>query len=133
MKLPRKQKKQAAESTISLINIVFLMLIFFLVAGTLATPIDKALAPADTAELPMTPSDPLTIAIRADGSLFWRGAESTSEAVITILQAEGQKDVKIIPDRELPVPLLVEQVKALKEAGVEQVRIITIRGSRAAS
>ena len=38
-----RRPKTEREPTIALINIVFLMLIFFLVAGTLAQPLDSAL------------------------------------------------------------------------------------------
>ena len=39
----RVRKRPTREPTIALINIVFLMLIFFLVAGTLARPLEREL------------------------------------------------------------------------------------------
>lgn len=50
VRIPREKTKRKMESTISLINIVFLMLIFFLVAGQLAPPADKEV---DLVETPM--------------------------------------------------------------------------------
>ena len=42
-----RQRSQKAESTVALINVVFLMLIFFLIAGTLAPRMISAGAPAE--------------------------------------------------------------------------------------
>jgi biopolymer transport protein ExbD len=50
----RKTARQGREPTIALINIVFLMLIFFLVAGTLAAPLDKELKLVSTARIART-------------------------------------------------------------------------------
>lgn len=46
---PRQRSKR--EPTIALINIVFLMLVFFMVAGTLAQPLDPELKLVKTEEL----------------------------------------------------------------------------------
>ena len=72
-----RQRSQKAESTVALINVVFLMLIFFLIAGTLAPTGDRAvdlvaLTDADAA------SPPDMLFIRADGTLTWRGLPSGS-------------------------------------------------------
>ena len=44
-------RRKKGEPTIALINIVFLMLIFFLVAGTLAQPLDGDLELVATSDL----------------------------------------------------------------------------------
>ena len=44
-------RRKKGEPTIALINIVFLMLIFFLVAGTLAQPLDGDLELVETSDL----------------------------------------------------------------------------------
>lgn len=47
----RKAKTSSRrEPTIALINIVFLMLVFFMVAGTLSQPLDKDLSLVRTAD-----------------------------------------------------------------------------------
>ena len=65
-------RKKKAEPTIALINIVFLMLIFFLVAGTLAQPLDGELELIETNALDgREPPDALVI--NAAGDLSYRG------------------------------------------------------------
>ena len=116
------------EPTIALINIVFLMLIFFLVAGTLAVPLDKDLRLVNTAQLEGSPpADALVL--HADGRMTNRGAEIASVAeFVAGLPEETRARVRIVPDRELPAAVLVAQGRALRNAGAERIVIVTERG-----
>lgn len=125
----RRQRKRAErETTIALINIVFLMLIFFLVTGTLAAPLDKDLRLVNTANLDGNPpADALVL--HADGRMTHRGAAITSVAeFVAGLPEETRRHVRIVPDRELPAAVLVAQGRALRDAGAERVLIVTERG-----
>ncbi|MEL6206235.1 MAG: biopolymer transporter ExbD, partial [Pseudomonadota bacterium] len=74
-----RRRRAEREPTIALINIVFLMLIFFLVAGTLARPLDPDLTLVQTADLgPAGPPDALVV--HADGRLSFRGDDLASAA-----------------------------------------------------
>jgi biopolymer transport protein ExbD len=116
------------EPTIALINIVFLMLIFFLVAGTLAAPLDKDLRLVRTAEMDGTPlADALVL--HADGRMTHRGAPITSvSGFIDALPEEMRARVRVIPDRDLPAKTLITQSHNLRAAGVQSVVIVTERG-----
>jgi len=116
------------EPTIALINIVFLMLIFFLVAGTLAPPLDTGLTLVRTADLEGTaPADALVV--HADGRLSWRGAEmATPEAFLSHQPDEVRARVRVVPDRDLPAAELVRIGRVLRNAGAERVVIVTERG-----
>ena len=121
---PRSQ----GEPTIALINIVFLMLIFFLVAGTLARPLDTQLTLVRTADLAGTaPADALVI--HADGRLTWRGAETASpEAFFAAQPPESRALVRLVPDRDLPATDLLRIGRALRAAGAARVVLVTERG-----
>lgn len=116
------------EPTIALINIVFLMLIFFLVTGTLAPPLDTGLTLVRTADLEGTaPSDALVV--HADGRLSWRGAEmATPEAFLSHQPDEVRARVRVVPDRDLPAAELVRIGRLLRSAGAQRVVIVTERG-----
>ncbi|MCR9272579.1 MULTISPECIES: ExbD/TolR family protein [Mameliella] len=120
-----RRQKAEREPTIALINIVFLMLIFFLVAGTLARPLDKDLTLVRTAELDTTaPADALVI--HADGRMTWRGASQDSAAsFMTQLPAEARARLRVIPDRDLNAADLVRIGRALRGAGAEKIVIVT--------
>jgi biopolymer transport protein ExbD len=126
--MTRKPRRAAAENTIPLINIVFLMLIFFLVAGTLAPPLDPALRLVATADIETTaPADALVV--HADGRLAWRGAAvGSAEDWLAEQPAEARARVRLIPDRALPAETLVRLGRALQAAGAERVVIVTERG-----
>ena len=82
-------KRRTRDSTIPLINVVFLMLIFFLIAGQLAPPLDTDLELADTSGLEgREPPDALVL--RRDGTLTFRGTQIEAE-VYMAEQGEGAR------------------------------------------
>jgi biopolymer transport protein ExbD len=103
------------EPTIALINVVFLLLIFFLIAGTLAAPLDPRLTLVRAEGLTGVPPD--GVVILADGTLLQNGAPVTLDDV-----AEGT--VRILPDRDLPAAELVRIGRALAAAGADHVLIL---------
>lgn len=126
----RRRKKAEREPTIALINIVFLMLIFFLVAGTIARPLEKDLALVSTADLEgRVPANALVI--HRDGALSWRGEPVESEAAfLSGLPPAERAAPRIMPDRDLPAERLVQIGRALRGGGAEKVMIVTERGLR---
>jgi len=125
--IPRSRR----EPTIALINIVFLMLIFFMAAATLAPPLDGDLRLVHTADLEgRAPPDALVI--HADGHLTYRGATLADAAAY--MQAayptggETVQAVRIVPDAELPAQELIRIGEALRRAGAARVVMITERG-----
>ncbi|GLQ38850.1 hypothetical protein GCM10007908_24700 [Rhizobium albus] len=130
MKLPAPKKKTAPENTITLINVVFLMLIFFLVAGSLTPPIDQEVSMISTSEAERTaPAD--TLAIRADGSLWYRGQPVTLETwAAEYTDGENAADrPKLLVDRALPASDLIEIASGLRALGVETVTVMTERAA----
>ena len=123
----RPRARQQREPTIALINIVFLMLIFFLVAGTLASPLDKGLTLVRTSQPQGTPpADALVI--HADGRMMNRGAPvASASAFVAALPQEARSRVRIVPDRDLPAETLVSLGRALQAAGADRVVILTER------
>ncbi|WP_299970297.1 biopolymer transporter ExbD [uncultured Roseobacter sp.] len=124
-KAPLRRKR---EPTIALINIVFLMLVFFLVAGTLAPPLDPSLSLVKTRDLEGRPP-PDALIIHSDGTLSFRGADqSDAETYVQSLSDDARAVVRILPDRDLPAATLVAVGRALSRGGAGQVMIITERG-----
>lgn len=123
----RPTPRPRAEGTIALINVVFLMLIFFLVAGQIAAPIDRdvQLVAADMTTARM-PDDALVL--HADGRTTWRGEETDPESFASA-QAKTQPDspLRILPDREVPARDLIALALALRAAGAQDVRLVTER------
>ncbi|WP_136636039.1 ExbD/TolR family protein [Pseudooceanicola onchidii] len=127
--MKRKRERSKREPTIALINIVFLMLVFFMVAGSLAPPLDKDLALVDTRDLDgVAPPDALVV--HPDGRLSYRG-EAIVDAAAYLAGSDGDAETKvarIVPDRNLPAGQLVALARDLRVAGATSVLIVTERG-----
>ena len=123
----RIQRKPKTEPAVPLINIVFLMLIFFLVAGTISQPLDQELALVETSDLDgREPPDALVL--HEDGSLSFRGdVVEDLDAYLTAQPEDQLATVKIVPDRAVEAGRLVEVARAIRSAGAESVVIVTER------
>ncbi len=109
------------DSTIPLINVVFLMLIFFLIAGTVAPPLDPDLELVDTAELEgRDPPDALVLT--QNGELTYRGVPTDPE---TYMNSHDDGPVRIVPDRNVPGQRLIEVTGALRRLGAPSVYLVT--------
>jgi len=114
---PRRRR----DSTIALINVVFLMLIFFLIAGTVATPLDPDLDLVDTSELDgREPPDALVL--HSDGALSFRGTLTEPEFY---MNGREPGPVRIVPDRNAPGARLIEVTGDLRRLGATSVFVVT--------
>ncbi|WP_067341460.1 ExbD/TolR family protein [Stappia indica] len=145
IKVRQKPPKRQAESTISLINIVFLMLIFFLIAGQLAPPVDPDVTLAETTEAPpLAPPDALFA--DSEGRLSHRGQPVEIAAYLAALGAEspvggeaapapglvpgedagtGGPAVLLAVDRDLDAARMLEIADQLYRAGAGKVSLVT--------
>lgn len=129
MRLPRPLARTRQESTITLINIVFLMLIFFLIAGTLTPPMERDVALITTAESDRA-EPPHALFVTSDGVLKAAGVETTAAAYVDGLAASddgAERVVKLAADRDLPALRLVEIVTELRDAGATRIAVVTER------
>lgn len=130
MRLPRRQNRREMESTIPLINVVFLMLIFFLIAGTIAPPIDRDVALIATQDADQA-DPPEALAVTRDGTLRWRGRTVDVEAFASRWVDEGGDErLKLAADRDLPAADLIDIVAALRANGVETISVLTERAAQ---
>ncbi|WP_108659785.1 ExbD/TolR family protein [Acuticoccus kandeliae] len=129
------RRRDVGESTIPLINVVFLLLIFFLVAGTLSAPRDPEVDLATAQEFTPVPLAPDALYIAADGTLRVGGeAMNPAEAVAAIAavnEAAGDAtdEITVIPDRNLDAPTLLGLLGELRVATEIPLRLIVRRPS----
>ena len=131
--LPRSSRT-SEDNVLPLINIVFLLLIFFMIAGALSTRPPFELQPPRADAAPST-SAPATagIAVAADGRIAFRGEEIALGAL-----ADRARDWAESNDNDRPLTLradggadserLLAVMAALKEAGVERIRMLAVGG-----
>lgn len=116
-------QRRKRDPSIALINVVFLMLIFFLIAGTVAVPLESDLRLVDTAGLEgREPPDALVL--REDGTLSFRGSLIDPESYM----ADHDKGpVRIVPDRNALGSRLIEVSNTLRRLGAKSIILVTER------
>lgn len=124
-----------AEPTIALINVVFLLLVFFLIAGQLSPPMDRDLTLASVSDLAPTQA-PGTLLITADGKLLYKGEPTDPDQFWLAQQAASEDDLqdpatlklRIVPDRDLPAHRLLAISAQLRALGADNLWVVTERG-----
>lgn len=141
-RLPRPAPKPRGENTIALINIVFLMLIFFLIAGTIAPPMDSEVELIKAAEA-RSIEPPWALFVTEKGELKYQGEAVTPKRFVELRQNDepsapvvpsGEETaigpaVKLAADGRLPAAMLIEVIDQLKSAGAGKISVITERKS----
>lgn len=129
MRLKPVQPRPLKENTIALINVVFLMLIFFLLAGTLVSHRDRNLHLALTGDAKPGGAYSDALIVRSDGSLVYRGKSTAVEDLPTVFAKDTPKTIKVAPDRRGKAQDLVRVMAALRGVGIETVTLVTQRGT----
>ena len=122
MKARRKPSRR--DPTISLINIVFLILIFFMVSSTLSRTSSRDLAFVQTQGLECC-AGAHVLQVGADGALFENGQPIFDPQSYLDARPADDLTVRIVPDRDLPARELLLLIGDLRARGAERVVVIT--------
>jgi len=126
----KRAPRTKPEPTIALINIVFLMLIFFLVAAQIAPPLESGLKLISTEELDNR-EPPDALVVLPNGLMKYRGASVTPAHYLTIKQESSPGDldiIRLVPDRELRAAKLIAIGAELKSLGAHKIMLVTEKG-----
>jgi biopolymer transport protein ExbD len=118
----------------SLINIVFLILIFFIVAGTLRPFSARGLKLASAENNTVQTATPSTLIAHTDGRITYAGHAVDIVQLAAEVRGKSQinksKTFSIVADGRLPGPQLLAISRALREAGVGSVSVMVERGRK---
>jgi len=124
----RKARRGADENLIPLINIVFLILIFFLVASTLRSFDPSGLELTRAEAESGADQGPNVLLAFADGRVELAGAPVSNDALRSRLtafkRANPDMPLLIAPDQSLPAERLVEVAAAARAAGIADVMLV---------
>jgi biopolymer transport protein ExbD len=105
-----------------LVDVVFLLLIFFLLTAVFVQPgIDIDLPEADTGRM-QDHENPYTVEIARDGTF------TLNKIPATLPDIEGiprDSDVLILEDKKGPYGVFVEILDALRKTGIDRISIVT--------
>lgn len=126
----RRRRDDEDERILPLINIVFLLLIFFMVVGQLSASDPFEIEPlrSDTAD--DIPSEPLMVQVSADGRVALNGDILEEEALLAAIRqtvAQGETpDIRIKADGAADAQAMVLLLRKLRGVGVESIRLMTV-------
>ncbi|MEQ8397489.1 biopolymer transporter ExbD [Thalassobaculum sp.] len=135
MRLAHLHRTRAAnedDRVLPLINVVFLLLIFFMVVGSLSATDPFAIAPPQSSN--GEPGDPkdIVLLIGTDGRLALDGrvleAASLKSAMTERLVDAPAQEVHVKADGAAAATEVVGVMETLRAAGVERVRLMTVPG-----
>lgn len=108
-----------------MINVVFLLLIFFLMTASLVTPPPLEITPPE-AQADIADPRPGTLFVAADGTLAFGGV--TGAAALGLLaETAGDEPLPIMADAAYPAAELARLLPQLSAIGIEDVRLMTVR------
>ena len=117
---PRRPARPARENIVPMINVVFLLLVFFVMTAQIAPPDPFDIAPPEAGDAP-PPDAPDILFVAADGQLARAGL--TGDAALDGI-APGQA-LTLRADRALPAGELARLLGRLAALGVADVALVT--------
>lgn len=135
MHFPRNRRRASNdEAILPLTNVVFLLLIFFMLAGRLVTPEPFDIALPESHSESSARADGLEIQLAADGRLALDGEtialDDLVEAVRARLEARPGTPVRLRADGTGDATRVVAIMRRLHDAGAERLRLITVARQR---
>ena len=129
MEFKRTKRKSVQISLIPLINVVFLLLIFFMVAGSIegVDIFEVTLPEAENGS--MRPQVPSTVYLSSDGKIAVNNDIVVPEDLETILSTlyinDPEHEINIKSDLNVPAERLIYVMNTIKEAGGEDISLVT--------
>ncbi|MFP3976475.1 ExbD/TolR family protein [Marinobacter sp. KMM 10035] len=130
-----KKDLASDDNLVPLINIVFLMLIFFMVAGQITASDAVMVQAPESLTAAQGKEHSATVLVAADGSMYLDNAEVSPDRLVEKLgnlldEAETVDGVSVLvkADAMLPVEVLQEVLQHIKKAGLLKVALLTRQG-----
>jgi len=121
---------QVDDRVLPLINVVFLLLIFFMMVGELSATDPFSVEPPVSADSHSDDPGDVVLLIAADGRLALDGvvvpASGLRDALAERLKTAGGREVHVKADGDAPANAVVGILETLQGAGVERVQLMTV-------
>jgi biopolymer transport protein ExbD len=142
VRLPPLPVRTPIEPTLALINVVFLLLLFFVVTGTIVYQHDRSIVPPTSIALHTGKAPIDAVYVDAEGQLRFRGEAQSAAEIARALRADsgqgaGQgadqaaaaivRPIQVVADRRLRAQTLLAVLADLKDQGLQSLSIVTVR------
>ena len=133
IELKRKKKKIRSMDMIPLINVVFLLLIFFLVAGTVKKTDIVAVDLPEAKNFSSVEENDITVILSKTGEIaINESAIPLDKVAIEIynkLQNNPEREISIKADANMPAKRLIEIMDIIKLSGGRNISLVTQGGA----
>lgn len=127
MELIRSKKTKLSLDLAPLIDVVFQLLVFFMLTSSFANPAIKMVLPKATENTEYI-QEVIVVSIGEKGNLFINDQPTTlnsfSDDLKKILWKNNNRSVHIKGDQEMPYKYFVQIMDLAKEAGAEQINVV---------
>ena len=128
MKLTRPPRRQAPETIIALIDVVFFLLVFFMLIGRMDATAPFEVLPATAQTGTDLPAGGATLAVGADGALALDGSDVTEADLLARLAdrlgAEPELTIRVNAHRDALLQDLLPLVGRIEAAGARDVVLV---------
>lgn len=132
MEIAEPLHKRQLETVLPLVNIVFLLLIFFMVAGSFTQPELFNISLAESSSRSKIEKTSLTIIISKDNEFAIKTRPYSKAELLELIKEKVTKEndlfIQLKADRELASKDFIDTMEMLSEAGLESVHLLTTPG-----
>lgn len=131
MRMPQPERREMGENVIPLINIVFLLLIFFMLTGTLAAPDPIEIDPPEARQDLRAAEEPEQglLLLSAAGDVAFEGDATHMEALPEMIRARLEENenlrLTLKADAGVQASRLLDVMDVLRDAGAERILLLT--------
>ncbi len=126
--------RHGPDSTLPLINIVLLLVLAFMIAGRIDTPLPEGFEPLQStrAERETRSAAPTTIVVTQSGDVFLSGGHLSDHDLQALLAstAKQNKKLAIRADSRAMAATVIQLLNDAEEAGIKQAVVMTIEIKR---
>ena len=126
MNFTQSPRRPRAESIVPMINVVFLLLIFFLMTAQIAPPEPFEIAPPE-ARVEGTPDGTLVLYVSKAGEYGFRSLRG-EPALIALIEETATGPLVLRVDAQLPGTLLTQLLTRLRKDGIADIDLV-VEGS----
>lgn len=130
--LPKPLANRRADSSLALINVVFLLLLFLIISGTLRPPLPERFEWASTRSMEGRGDIANSLVLARSGAIWSQGApveEGELDGVLQALAARTDR-LSLQVDKGARVGAIAAFAARLKQAGVTQITFVTVEAER---